>query len=95
MVSYILQRMAYMVVLLLMLSVAAFIIIELPTGDALSTQLAGLAMRGTPDAEQQVESMRRFYGLDRPAHERYFVWLATCCGGISEIRSTTWCPTPS
>ena len=32
MVSYILQRMAYMVVLLLMLSVAAFVIIELPPG---------------------------------------------------------------
>ena len=73
--------MAYMVVLLLMLSVAAFIIIELPTGDALSTQLAGLAMRGTPDAEQQVESMRRFYGLDRPAHERYFVWLGNLLRG--------------
>ena len=81
MVSYLLQRLAYMVVLLLMLSVAAFVIIELPTGDALSTQLAGLAMTGSPDAEQQIEAMRLFYGLDRPGHERYFVWMGNLLRG--------------
>lgn len=78
MLFYIVRRFFYAITLLLMLSIAAFILIELPPGDFLSTYIILLGQQGVEATEAQLLSIRRQYALDLPIYARYFKWL----GGI-------------
>jgi len=75
MISYIIRRLLYMVVILLAISVAAFIIIQLPPGDFLTTYITGLEAQGTDISKQQVIALRTQFGLDLPMHLQYFKWV--------------------
>ena len=81
MVSYIFRRMAYMLILLLVLSVCAFAIIQLPPGDYITDYIAELRMRGTDVDEAEVEALRHQYGLDKPIYFQYFLWMGKMVRG--------------
>ena len=73
--QYIFKRLIYTVFLLWVLSVVIFIVIQLPPGDFLATRIALLEQAGDQISEDQVESLRRQYGLDLPLHQQYFKWF--------------------
>lgn len=75
MLTYILRRFIYMIVLLWLVSLVAFIIMELPPGDYLSTYIAHLKTSGVEITEEQVRSLEQQYGLNQPMHSRYIKWL--------------------
>ncbi len=75
MLSYLVRRFVYMIVVLLVISVVAFIIIQLPPGDYLTTRIAQLEASGMPVDEAQAAALRKQYGLDLPAYLRYFKWM--------------------
>jgi peptide/nickel transport system permease protein len=81
MVSYIFRRMAYMLILLLVLSVCAFAIIQLPPGDYITDYIAELRMRGTDVDEAEIEALRHQYGLDKPIYFQYFLWMGKMVRG--------------
>ena len=81
MVGYIFRRMAYMLILLLVLSVCAFAIIQLPPGDYITDYIAELRMRGTTVDEAEIEALRHQYGLDKPLHFQYFLWMGKMVRG--------------
>jgi peptide/nickel transport system permease protein len=62
-------------------SFVSFIIIELPPGDYLTQKIEQLRSRGDRSAEQQVESLRLRYGLDKPFLERYWTWATNFLKG--------------
>ena len=70
-----------MVVLLLLLSMVAFVIITLPPGDYVTTQLANLQGSGAQIDEAFIESLRHQYGLDRPLYVQYFMWISNFVRG--------------
>lgn len=80
--GYIFQRLFYMVFLVWLVSLVTFFIIELPPGDYLATLISKLEQNsGDQLSEDQVESLRRQYGLDLPSRERYFKWFGQVLQG--------------
>lgn len=72
---YIFKRLLYTVFLLWVLSGIIFIVIQLPPGDFLATRIARLEQAGDQLSKDQVENLRRQYGLDLPLHQQYFKWF--------------------
>ncbi len=72
---YIGRRLLLMVPTLLVISVIAFTVIQLPPGDYLQAKLLELQMKGDDSALNQMEDLRRMFHLDRPVVERYARWL--------------------
>ena len=92
MASYILRRLAYMVILLVALSVVVFIVIQLPPGDMMTVMLARMEAGGA-DASlggEEITAMQKQYGLHLPAYLQYLrCWPATCCAATWGRRSCT------
>ncbi|MCS6773312.1 MAG: ABC transporter permease [Thermoflexales bacterium] len=81
MVNYIIRRIGYALILLVLVSFVSFAIIELPPGDFLTQKIEQLRARGDRSAEQQVETLRKRYGLDKPFLERYVNWAVNFLRG--------------
>ena len=76
MAKYIGKRFLYMVILLAIMSVFAFIVIQLPPGDYLTSYISNLEqqMGGEVDASV-IEALKARYGMDKPMWEQYFLWI--------------------
>jgi len=75
MLFYIFRRFLYMVVILLVVSVVAFIIIQLPLGDYLTSYLMKLQATGQTANKAEIASLKKQYGLDLPIYQQYFRWM--------------------
>jgi peptide/nickel transport system permease protein len=75
MTSYIVRRLFYMIILLLVLSIVAFIIIQLPPGDYLSSLIENMRARGIQVEVEQIRALEKQYGLDLPVYMQYFKWV--------------------
>ena len=74
MIGYVIRRLLYVIPTLIAISIISFIIIELPPGDWVSTEIAQLAQYGNV-AEDLAENLRIRFGLDKPLIVRYFYWV--------------------
>jgi peptide/nickel transport system permease protein len=81
MLSYILRRLAYALIMVVLVSFVSFLIIELPPGDFLTQKLQELQARGDRSAENRIEEYRARYGLDKPILERYWIWASNFIKG--------------
>ena len=81
MFGYVMHRLFTMVPTLLVISFLVFLIIQAPPGDYLSTYLAELQSQGEAVDPQKIDYLRRQYGLDRPFHEQYFLWVVAMLQG--------------
>lgn len=75
MVSYLIQRVVYIFITLIAVSVVSFILIQLPPGDYLDSYIMQLEQSHTEVSEAEIEALERYYGLDRPVFMQYFVWV--------------------
>ena len=75
MLSYIGRRCIYMVIILLVLSVVAFVIIQLPPGDYVTCLISEMEIAGMMVTEAQSVALRKQYGLDLPMYQQYFRWM--------------------
>lgn len=75
MVRYLTQRFITTIVMLVLLSFVIFVMVELPPGDYAERQIFRLKTIGVSMTEQDLENLRHQYGLDRPWHLRYFIWM--------------------
>jgi len=75
MLSYIIRRLVYMLILLWAMSVVGFIVIELPPGSYLDVEIGRLQARGTKVDKALIASLRKQYDLDSPTYVRYFKWV--------------------
>jgi len=76
--AYILRRCLYVIPVLILISIITFIVIQLPPGDFLTSQLQQLEEQYGDSVERQINILRRQYGLDQPLYVQYFKWV----GGI-------------
>ncbi len=81
MLYYIIRRFLFMVVVLIGISIVAFIIIQLPPGDFLSSYTSMLRMQGETIEEEEIASLRKLYGLDLPMYIQYFRWMGKMLRG--------------
>lgn len=75
MIPFILRRIAVMAFTLVLVSMITFVIIQLPPGDYLTTYIANLALSGEAAGMEQVEVLRKEYGLDKPLPAQYWKWV--------------------
>jgi peptide/nickel transport system permease protein len=78
---YILKRLILLPVLLFVFSVVVFAIVQAPPGDFLTTYVATLASSGSSISAEQIEALRREYGLDQPIWVQYLLWMQNLLTG--------------
>ncbi len=76
MLAYIIQRIIRAIPQLILISILAFIIIQLPPGDIVTYQIRRLQASGVEVSQQQAEALMRQYGMDRPMYQRYLLWIS-------------------
>ena len=76
MAKYILRRVLLMIPTLIVVSLIAFVIIQLPPGDFLTSRIAQLEAQGEVIHQQLVDDLRARYGLDKPIHVQYWRWIS-------------------
>jgi len=80
MLFYIIRRFIYMLLILLIVSITAFIIIQLPPGDYLTSLVNQLlyeeqGVEMFKEREAAIATLKRQYGFDRPMYIQYFKWM--------------------
>ena len=75
MLGYLIRRLFYAVLAVWAVSFISFFIINLPPGDYVSSYVAQLAIQGSIIQQEEIESLREFYGLDKPIYVQYLKWM--------------------
>ena len=75
MLEYILRRIIVMIPVLIVVSIISFVVIQLPPGDYLTSHIAALAEGGDIVDQDEIEALKRRYGLDQPMIVQYFKWM--------------------
>ncbi len=75
MLDYILKRILLFIPMLLIISILVFVLIQLPPGDYLTSQLMLMAESGEEIDQALIDGLTRQYGLDRPMYEQYLLWI--------------------
>jgi len=81
MLAYIVRRLGYAAIMLVLVSFVSFLIIDLPPGDYLTQKMAELQAMGDRSAESRIEEYRVRYGLDKPLLTRYVIWITNFVKG--------------
>jgi peptide/nickel transport system permease protein len=78
---YILKRVLQSLPILVGISFIAFMIIQLPPGDFLTTYVNTLASQGEHIDQSQLNALKEQYGLDRPLYVQYWKWITNFVRG--------------
>ena len=79
--SFIIRRVFYAIIMLIVVSFVSFIIISLPAGDFLDQKIAELQARGDQSAANRIDEYRERYGLDQPILTQYWIWISNFAQG--------------
>lgn len=90
MLYYFLRRLIYMAITVWVVSIVAFIIIQLPPGDYLSSYIVRLKQEGTEVSQSEIASLRKQYDLDQPIYLQYFSWTYNILRYGNFGRSFSW-----
>ena len=81
MLQYIIKRLLILPFLLFIFTIIAFILIQAPPGDFLTSYIAELATSGSSIERAQIDALRALYGLDQPLYIQYFKWIGPLLTG--------------
>lgn len=90
MLQYMFRRLLYMIPTLIVISIIAFVIIQLPPGDYLTVYVAELAAQGEDANEATLAQLRERYGLGLPWYQQYFRWMSNIILKGDFGQSFTW-----
>ncbi|TVR74328.1 MAG: ABC transporter permease [Sphaerobacteraceae bacterium] len=76
MLTYIIRRLLQGMVVILLVTVFTFGLMHLAPGDPIDIMVGEARV-----TDEQIERIRAQWGLDRPVHEQYFVWLGNAFQG--------------
>ncbi len=81
MLAYLIRRVILAVLTMWAVSVLAFVIIQLPPGDYITTYIAQMSASGSFVSAQEAEALRQQYGLDQPLTVQYLRWMGMVLQG--------------
>lgn len=81
MVRYILQRLLWIPLLLVLFSIMVFALVQAPPGDYLTSYIATLSASGSSMDQAQVDALEKQFGLDQPVHIQYLRWMQSLLRG--------------
>jgi peptide/nickel transport system permease protein len=73
--TYTARRLAYMVPTVFLISVVAFVLIQLPPGDYLTTLVTQMTQQGGNVDQSQLAALKARYGLGQPIYVQYGKWM--------------------
>lgn len=76
MAQFIIRRILIMIPTVFVTSMVAFIIIQLPPGDYLTSYIANLSASGEQVEEHVIEALNERFGLDQPIYIQYVKWIS-------------------
>lgn len=78
MLAYMLRRTLYMIPTVFLISIASFVIIQLPPGDYLTTLISQMRSQGGGVDQARIAELQVRYGLNSPLWVQYLKWI----GGV-------------
>ena len=81
MIQVIIKRLLILPLLLFIFSVIAFLLVQAPPGDFLTSYIAELAQSGSSVDQAQIDALRESYGLDKPLYVQYGRWIGNLLRG--------------
>ncbi len=75
MLLFIAKRILWMIPSLIVVSFLAFVLIQLPPGDYVTTYIATLAASNEVVDQNTANDLRQRFGLDQPMIVQYFKWI--------------------
>ncbi|SKA05157.1 peptide/nickel transport system permease protein [Enhydrobacter aerosaccus] len=78
MLNYVARRLLLMIPTLFVISLIVYMIINMPPGDCVTSQIDELLSRGDANALARADELRALYGLDHSVWYRFFHWI----GGV-------------
>jgi peptide/nickel transport system permease protein len=79
--SFLARRLLLAIVTIIAISMLAFVIIQLPPGDYLTSYISQMAASGSMISEQEAQNLRVLYGLDKPKYMQYVYWVGLMLHG--------------
>lgn len=74
MLAFVVRRVLYMAITLILISMIGFILIEAPPGSALTAEIQRLQSIGGTVSQSQIDALRKRYGIDDPVYVKYEKW---------------------
>jgi peptide/nickel transport system permease protein len=76
------RRFLYMLVNFAVISLIAFVVIQLPPGDFVDyLEMRNVGYESRPLSEEEIAALRHMYGLDRPIYVQYLFWVGNFVRG--------------
>ncbi|HEY7140686.1 MAG TPA: ABC transporter permease [Methylomirabilota bacterium] len=75
MLAYLTRRLILAVLTVWAVSILAFVIIQLPPGDYITSYIAQMSASGSFVSQQDADALRHEYGLDQPVWVQYLRWM--------------------
>jgi len=73
---FVIRRTLMLIPILIVMSMVAFFLIQLPPGDYVSFRIQQLKMSGVEVSDADAALLQREFGLDQPATVRYWRWVS-------------------
>ena len=81
MISYIIRRLFMAVLTTIAISILAYVIIQLPPGDYVTSYIASMSASGSAVSEGEAQALRLQLGLDKPVYIQYLKWVSLILEG--------------
>lgn len=81
MLNYIIRRVGYMFITLIIVSVLGYAIIELPPGSYVEFEIERMRQMGGNMTPEQIKGLEIRYGLNEPAYVRFWKWISGFVAG--------------
>ena len=89
MLNLVTRRIVATVVTLLLISIVAFILIQLPPGDYVDAYAGKKTQGGVIITQEELDVMRARLGLDKPFFHQYVRWIGGVVRGIWDFHGNT------
>ncbi|MEZ4862163.1 MAG: ABC transporter permease [Caldilineaceae bacterium] len=81
MLAYFIRRIGYGLLTIFAVSILAFLIIQLPPGDYVTSYIAALESQGDEVSAEEAQALREYFGLGQPAYVQYLKWISQIVRG--------------
>ncbi|ABU58196.1 MULTISPECIES: ABC transporter permease [Roseiflexus] len=81
MTTFLARRIVYMIITMILASFIGFFLIELPPGSIVDIKIDQLRAQGGNVPQDQIEALKRRYGVDDPLHIKYWKWVSRTLQG--------------
>jgi peptide/nickel transport system permease protein len=81
MINYIIRRIGYMMVTLVIIVILSYLIVELPPGSYVTFEIQRLRNQGGNVSDSQIKTLEIRYGLNDPMYVRFWKWVSGMARG--------------